>query len=532
MKLVRIALVLVSSLIVVACSHSFGSISSRTAPQDDEWVTYGHDYGNNRFSTSQQINRTNVSQLVPRYVAQTGVVGPFEASPIVAGGVMYVSTPYDGIIAINATTGKSIWRRPPLTGNFLQCCGPVNRGVAISGNRVIIGQLDGVLVALDAKTGMVQWTAEVADNTKGYSITMAPLIYHDTVIVGVGGGEFGIRGFLAAYHVRDGKLKWRWYATDSRHWFGTTARLRTDEGLASEAESQQLRARFSNSWQRGGGGIWTSPAIDPQTRTIFVATGNPWPMSRGTSRPGDNLYTDSIVALDADTGRMKWYFQQTPHDVDDLDAASPPLLFDTVDTAGHSLRALGEIGKTGIFYILDRSNGHLIRQSRPLLRGITPINSRQRFAGGSTWSPVSFDPRLGYAIVTVTARPLAEGNVKRGAFDATAWNAAFGTVSAISVTSGHVIWQDWFNEGVVGGSLSTAGDLTFVGEGGGYFDALDTKTGERLWHFETGAGVNAPPITYTIDGHQYVAVAVGGNQQLGTQYGDAIFAFTLFDDGP
>lgn len=492
-------------------------------------MTYGHDYGNNRFSTSQQINWANVSQLVPRYVAQTGVVGPFEASPIVANGVMFVSTPYDGLVAINAKTGERIWRRPPLTGNFLQCCGPVNRGVAISGNLLIIGQLDGVLLAVDAKTGTVQWTVEVADNAKGYSITMAPLIYHDTVIVGVGGGEFGIRGSLAAYRVGDGKLIWRWYATDPRHWFGTAARLRTDEGLASEGESEQLRARFSNSWQRGGGGIWTSPAIDEQTKTIFVTTGNPWPMSRGTSRPGDNLFTDSIVALDADTGRLKWYFQQTPHDVDDLDAASPPVLFDTVDNAGHSVRAVGEIGKTGILYILDRSNGHLIRQSRPLLPGIAPMSIRPRFAGGSTWSPVSFDPRLGYAIVTVTARPLAEGNDRRNALDASAWNAGFGTISAISVNSGRVIWQDWFDEGVVGGSVSTAGGLTFAGEGDGYFDALDTKTGERLWHFETGAGVNAPPISYTIEGRQYVAVAVGGNQQLGTPYGDAIFAFTLFD---
>ena len=440
---------------------------------------------------------------------------------------MYVTTAYDGILAIDARTGNRLWERPPLQGRFRLCCGPVNRGVAITDNLVIIGQIDGTLVAVDRKTGSFRWATVVADNVAGYSITMAPLVYGNSVIVGVAGSEFGIRGSLSSYSIRGGKLQWRWYSTDPHHWFGPSRRLRTDHGLSDAAKSATLRKEFANSWEHGGGGIWTTPAIDQTTNTVYVATGNPWPDTDGSERPGDNLYTDSLVALDASTGRMKWYFQQTPHDIQDLDAASPPLLFDAVDDAGHEVPAVGEAGKTGLFYILNRDTGTLIRKVRQVV-----VTGGGATLGGSTWSPVSFDAGLGYAIVSASQHlKIENGSVRsEGAptsLRSAGWSSGYGIVSALDVATGAVIWEDKFDVGLVGGSASTAGGLTFVGEANGNFDALETKSGLRLWHFQTGAGVNAAPAVFELDGKEYVAVASGGNQQFGTRFGDAVIVFSL-----
>lgn len=497
-----------------------------------EWLTYGHDYSNSRFSPLREINTENAFRLAPAYVVQTGVVGPLEATPIVSDGVMYLSTAYDGVLAVNAMNGELLWVRPPIKGHFRLCCGPVNRGVALTDSLVLIGQLDGVLVALDRKTGHLRWATTVGDNAAGYSITMAPLVYGDSVFVGVAGSEFSIRGSLSSYSLRNGTLQWRWYSTDPESWFGHSTRLRTDDGTANEVSSATLRRRFTNSWKHGGGGIWATPAIDPATNTIFVAIGNPWPDSDGRRRPGDNLYTDSIVALDASTGRLKWFFQQTPHDIRDLDAASPPVLFDTIDNSRRTVPAIGDAGKTGYFYILNRNTGALIRRSENLASVSKPSDSSQTYDGGTTWSPVSLDKSLGIAVVCASQHlKLEQGSATsqrfHGSFRGANWNSGIGTVSALNLATGRVVWQDQFDVGLVGGSVSTAGDLTFVGEGSGYFDALDSKTGLRLWRFQTGAGVNAAPTVFEEGGTEFVAVSSGGNQQLGTRYGDAIFVFEL-----
>jgi len=501
------------------------------ASSSSEWLTYGHDYSNRRFSSLLQINPRNVSHLIPAYVFQTGVLGPFETTPVVSNGVMYISTAYDGVFAIDARTGDQLWKRPPLAGSFRQCCGPVNRGVAITDDLVIIGQLDGVLVALDRRSGDIRWVTPVADNASGYSITMAPLIYGSSVLIGVAGGEFGIRASLSSYSIRNGNLQWRWYATDPRHWFGTSPRLRSDHGQYDVRTSVRLKKKFADSWKRGGGGIWTTPAIDQNTNTIFVTTGNPWPDDDGGQRPGDNLFTDCIVALDASTGRMRWYFQQTPHDLNDLDAASPPVLFNTVDDAGHEVEAVGEVGKTGFFYELDRATGRLIRRSRDLSSLDVVKREAKSWQGGSGWSPVSFDPGLRYAIVSAAQHlKLEVGSQSKKTSESLhdpGWNSGYGTVSAVDVTTGRVVWQDKFDEGLAGGSVSTGGGVTFVGEGNGYFDALETESGVRLWQFQTGAGVNAAPITFALNNQEYVAVASGGNQQFGTPYGDSVFVFRL-----
>jgi len=420
---------------------------------------------------------------------------------------MYLTTAYDGVFAIDAQSGRLLWKRDPLPGTFRQCCGPVNRGVALSKDLVVIGQLDGRVVALDRKSGLRKWSVRVADNAQGYSITMAPLIYRDSVIVGVGGSDLGIRGALMALSLRNGRLRWRWFATDAHHWFG-------------------------NTWKRGGGGIWTTPAIDPSRDSIYFTTGNPWPDLNGESRPGDNLFTDCIVALSASTGRMRWYFQEVAHDTMDLDAASPPVLFQTVDARGRRVDAVGEIGKNGIFYVLNRESGKLIRRSIDVSSLNMPGDSKDAWTGGASWSPTSYDPHLRYVIVTATRHLRPERGKHRSGIEELKreWARIYGSVSAVNVGTGAIVWQDEFDGGLVGGTVSTAGGVTFVGEGNGHFDALDTRTGVRLWQFQTGAGVNAPPIVFREDGREYVAVASGGNQQLGTPKGDALFVFRLPDE--
>lgn len=499
-----------------------------SAASDTEWHSYGHGYFNQRFSQIDQVNSRNVGQLAPAYAFQTGVLGAFETSPLVADGTMYLTTAYDGVFAIDAKTGELRWKRDPLTGEFQHCCGPVNRGAAIWNDLVLIGQLDDKVVALDRNTGAVKWSSRIADNAKGYSITLAPLVYSDLVVVGVGGGDLGIRGSLIALSVRDGKVRWRWYATDPQHWFGTSPDLKTDTGYLQGDAAARARKIFARSWMRGGGGIWTTPAIDPSRNAIYLTTGNPWPDLDGTTRPGDNLFTDCIVALNASTGRMIWYFQEVPHDTLDLDAASPPVLFQTIDARGQRVDAVGEIGKTGLFYVLDRDSGKLIRQSKDV-SGIRMPGNLKQWAGGTSWSPMSFDPNLGFAIVTATRHLRPEPGKRRSGLAELAreWRVIYSSVSAVNVATGAIVWQDEFDGGLVGGTVSTASGITFVGEANGYFDALDTRTGLRLWHFQTGAGVNAPPVVFMEDGQQYIAVASGGNQQLGTPKGDALFAFRL-----
>lgn len=509
----------------IARPASFDELSRVSA----DWLSYGHGYLNQRFSDLTQISTTNVARLIPTYVFQTGVVGSFETSPVVADGVMYLTTANDGVFAINAKSGALLWKRDPLLGRFRQCCGPVNRGVGLSKDLVIVGNLDATVTALDRKSGSLRWRARVADNSRGYSITMAPLVYRDLVIIGVGGGDLGIRGSLLALSLHDGRLRWRWFATDPKHWFGPLARLRTDTGYIDGEAAVQARKRFATAWIHGGGGIWTTPAIDLARHTIYVTTGNPWPNLDGETRPGDNLFTDCIVALNASTGRMRWYFQEVPHDIMDLDAASPPVLFRTTDSKGQLVDAVGEIGKTGVFYILDRDSGKLIRRSKDISSIPTSTRAKESWAGGSSWSPMSYDASIGLVIVTATRHLTPEPGKRRSGMAELEreWARIYSSVSAVNVATGAVVWQDEFDGGLVGGTVSTAGGLTFVGEGNGYFDALDTQSGVRLWHFQTGAGVNAPPIVYSLNGEEYVAVASGGNQQLGTPRGDALFAFRL-----
>jgi alcohol dehydrogenase (cytochrome c) len=528
----------VTVLSITACSQPInGAGFDRAFPLDSAnshstfaWVTYGHDYGNLRYSPLNQITPDTATNLVPAYVFQTGIVGAFETSPIASDGALYITTAYDAVFAIRAENGKLLWKHAALEGNFRQCCGPVNRGVAITKDSVLLGQLDGKLVALDRKTGAIKWSTQIANNAAGYSITMAPLVYRDSVIVGVGGGDLGIRGAISALSLRDGKVRWRWYATDPVHWFGTSPELRSDDARLDREASRRARVQFANSWMHGGGGIWTTPALDPRRDMLYLTTGNPWPDFDGSMRPGDNLFTNCVVALNATTGRMRWYFQEVPHDTDDLDAASPPVLFDTVDAFGHKVPALAEVGKTGVVYILNRETGKLIRSSHELTSVDIAHGGMTGWTGGSSWSSMSFDPTLGYVIVSSTLhrKPDSRSGVRETVDEMVRdWQDIYSTVTAVNTSTGKIAWQDQFDGGLVGGTSSTSGGVTFVGEGDGYFDALNTSTGERVWQFNTGAGVNAPPVVFEVNNKEYVAVASGGNQQLGTPKGDALFVFHI-----
>ncbi len=511
------------------------------------WAIYGHDYTNQRYSPLAQITTANVGSLKMAWMFQTGIsrLGSFENSPTVVDGVMYVTTPYNTAMAVDARTGQQIWRyehKPSITAP-IYCCGPNNRGVAISGNSVFMGTLDARLVALDSKTGAVKWDVEVADPEAGYSLTLAPLIVDNFVIVGSSGAEYGIRGFVKAYNKDDGKLAWTFYTLPDKGWEGNFSE-KTGEGEDLKrdiAAEKAAMAQYSDAWKRGGGSVWMTPAYDPASHNIFFAVGNPSPDLDGTVRPGDNLYTESIVAVDARTGEYKWHYQEVPHDVWDFDATSPPVIV----KLKNGKTAVAEAGKTAFVYVLDAETGKLIRKSeefnrhenyfvQPTAEGVRMLPGAN---GGSEWSPTAVNPNLGYMYVLgleqpmnyiTHSAPLEKGKLWLGsAFKAVPGEKQFGTFTAINLNTGKRAWQVKTDQPMIGGALATAGNLVFTGEGNGHFNAYDARTGKTLWSFTGGAGCNAPPVTYSLDGKQYIAMACGGNYQLGYPLGDAVMVFAL-----
>lgn len=537
---------LAASLVAMSLSALLGAVASPAVSAADatmEWPSYGRDFANTRYAPMNQINSRTVRSLTPVWIFQTGKTGSFENSPIIVDGVMYVTSGVtDTVFALDARTGARLWTHNTVLGFASFCCGPQNRGVAVAGGRVFYGTLDGKLVALDAKSGMQVWAAQVGDPKEGFSETMAPLAWNGMVFIGASGGEYGIRGSLTAYSQADGKQLWRWWVVGPG-WEGKYVSEVHGYSLHRNiAQEKADAAKYADAWQHGGGPIWTTPALDPKSGTLYVSTGNPAEQLIEKSRPGDNLYTDSIVALDAKTGKMKWYYQETPHDVWDYDAASPPVLFDAADRSGRMVPAVGEAGKTGWFYILRRSNGHLLRVSEPFVP-ITNIYTRPTApggvtitpggVGGSNWSPVSYNPGTHLVYICGLNVPLVDDPApsEPWTYGGKRWAGGHqhpapgvhgdGTFTAIDPSTGKIVWQNKMRFPMIDGSLATP-DLTFVGEPTGMFDAMDAKTGKILWQFQTGAGISAPPVAYQIDGREYVAVASGGGQG-----GDAIVVFAL-----
>jgi alcohol dehydrogenase (cytochrome c) len=521
----------------------------KAGPKDGgkNWISYGRDYTNQRYSPLKQIHTENVKSLGVAWMFQTGIsrLGSFETSPIVVDGVMYLTTPYNTAMAVDARTGKQIWRyeHKPSIASPIYCCGPNNRGVAISEGTVYMATLDARLLALDAATGKVKWDIEVSDPEAGYSQTMAPLIIDNMVIIGTSGAEYGIRGFVRAYDKNDGHQIWNFYTLPDKGWEGNFAE-RTNEGedlKRNIAAEKAAMAQYGDAWQRGGGSVWMTPAYDAASHMIYFAVGNPSPDLDGNVRPGDNLYTESVVAIDARTGEYKWHYQEVPHDVWDLDAVSPPVLVTLKD----GTKAVAQAGKTAWVYVWNAATGKLIRRSdefnrheayfsQPTADGVRMLPGAN---GGSEWSPTAVNPELGFMYVLgieqpmhyiTHSAPLEKGKLWLGsAFKAVPGETQYGTFTAINLNTGRRAWQVKTDQPMIGGALATAGGLVFTGEGNGLFKAYDAKTGKVLWSFQGGAGCNAPPVSYSLDNKQYIAVACGGNFQMGYPLGDAVLVFAI-----
>ena len=485
------------------------------------WLTYGGDYGSQRHSPLTQITPQNVQRLTPQWAFQTETLGKFEATPVVVDGVIYITGPEDIGWALDARTGRQIWRyRRDLPDGVIACCGRVNRGFAVMGDRLFKTTLDAHFVAISMKSGAILWDSVMENFRNGYSGTPAPLAFKDKVVAGMAGAEYGVRGFIDAYDSQTGKRAWRFYTTagpgdpGNRTWQGTDAKA----------------------WEHGGGSTWTTGSYDPEQNLIFWGTGNAGPDYNGSNREGDNLYTASIVALDGDTGQMRWHYQFTPHDVWDWDSTQVPVLAD-VTIGVQPRKVVIFANRNGFFYVLDRVTGKLIYgkpfiqtswakeirgDGRPiLLPGNLPTEEGTRVcpdqSGGTNWMSPSFNPSLG--LLFVTARDncgtfytwedeYKPGDPFRGGAVTRLNEVQHAALRAIDVATGERRWEFPYTAQSWAGVLSTASGLLFAGSSGNVM-AFDARSGKNLWHYQTGSALYAGATTYMLDGRQYVLMPSG-----------------------
>ena len=504
----------------------------------DNWLMYGRDYGNRRFSPLRAIRRENVRNLVPVWSFQTGVQDGLESTPLFVDGVIYLTTAWNHVFAIDARTASELWHyRRRLPAKLTYCCGPVNRGAAISGGTLYLATLDAHLVAMDAQTGRVRWDVQIGAVEDNLSATSPPLIVDDKVVVGMAGGDYESRGFIDAYQTETGRRLWRFY-TVADH---------------------------------GGGATWLNGSYDPELKLIYWGTGNPNPDYDGDARPGDNLYTDCVVALESETGKLRWHYQFTPHDVWDYDGVNEMVLVD-LPIGGHMERALLHADRNGHFYALDRTNGRFLYaqpfvrvtwtkgfengrpvinpQAIPTVGGVTVCPGA---AGGKEWNPMSFSPLTGLVYLPVIENCAVFQNYgvrakRRGLAPGPSGfsylpNQAYGKLMAVRADTGEAAWEVRTRTPMAGGTLVTAGGLVFSGDAEGNFTAHDAATGEQLWSYQTGSGIRGAPVSYRLDGKEYIAVAsgmsgaVGGFTGAGAPWmrdyrsGGTLFIFALFEPG-
>jgi alcohol dehydrogenase (cytochrome c) len=519
------------------------------ADSGGEWLTYGRDFANWRFAPFSQINRETVHRLEPlwrqgaRRLIRSYIRN--ESTPVVADGIliytdpgMRMAQPGNHVIAVDLRTGRKLWSWYHHPSSTALCCGLVNRGVALYGDKVYVATLDAHLIALDRHSGRVVWDNKVAqaEPAEGYSFTMAPLAAAGKIIVGVSGGEFRIRGFVDAYDPGTGRQLWRFHTVPSPEeggWWGRLS-VTTPEGDPLPRDTAQERgdsAAYADSWRQGGGPVWTTPAYDPEQGLIFFGIGNPSPVE-GRTPPGDNLYTTSLAALDLATGKLRWYYQMVPHDEWDYDPASPPVLLD-VPQHGTTVPAVAEAAKTGRVYILDRRTGKLLRRSEPFVPiehlfpvpTVEGVRSAPGTRGGSNWPSAAYSPQTGLLYVLGSHLPMlykiysANGGRPRGGalagrpehhvrgvFSEFKNDGRFGTFTAVDPATGKIRWQHRTKGPLMlGGALATAGGVVFFPEPA-YLTALDAETGKQLWRQKVDKGPIGPPITFMIDGKQRVAV--------------------------
>jgi glucose dehydrogenase len=522
---------------------------NRAAGDGNNFLHTNGNYDQTRYYPARQINASNVGDLRPAWIFQTEVVESMETSPIIVDGVMYVTTSFNHVYALNAETGEQIWHYKHKMGPITTyCCGPNNRGVAVYGDMVYMGTLDARLLALDAKTGKLLWNVEVGDPELGYSETMAPTAVNGKILIGTNGGEYGIRGFVKAYDWKTGDLLWHFHTTpeNSVGVWATHDATGRDMLRDIDTEKNNLKAQ-GDPYKTLGGGVWQNPSIDLANNRAYFVAGNPSPDLDGSLRPGDNLYTNSLIAVDLDTGEYICHFQYIAHDVWDLDAVSPTILTDVMDNDGNNVPGVLHGGKTGHVYVHRADDCSLIRHSEAMVpqenMWVLPTAEGKRMLpganGGVEWSPMTVDPnlRLTYAInlhqpmtYHVESSPYPEGKLwLGGAFKVIADEEQWGNVTAVDYDTGNIRWKVKTQQPMIGGILATAGGVVFAGEGNGLFKAYDSETGSVLWKFQAGAGVNAPPSSYTVNGKQYIVVAAGGNVQLNFKRGNNIIAFALPD---
>ena len=514
------------------------------------WLHVNGGYAQTRYYPGGQINSGNVGKLKPAFVFQTALVESMETAPLIVDGVMFLTTSYNHVYAIDAKTGQEYWHYKHNMGPItVFCCGPNNRGVAAANGLLYMGTLDAKLVALDAKTGKVAWETEIADPEKGYSETMAPTVVDGKVLIGTNGGEYGIRGFVKAFDAKTGNLLWTFHTIPEKGHEGVWATHdATGRNMLRDiaTEKKTLQDNGSDFYQTLGGGVWMTPAVDLETRTVFFVVGNPSPDLYGAIRPGDNLYTNSMVAVSLDNGAYKWHSQYIAHDVWDLDAVSPVILTEAKDKSGKMRKVAIHGGKTGHVYVHDRATGELIRFSEAMIpqenMWVLPTANGARMLpganGGVEWNPMAVNPKLRMAYAANLHQPMTyhveaagyPGGDKLwlgGAFKTIASEKQWGRLAAVNLDTGKLAWKADTEQPLMGGVLATAGNLVFTGEGNGSFNAYDAKSGKKLWSFNCGAGVNSPPVSYEIGGKQYIAVAAGGNNQLDFKRGNSIFVFAL-----
>jgi alcohol dehydrogenase (cytochrome c) len=530
----RLPFVLLPALIVTAAGAQENAPAPRLVtqteieqgltPEGERWLTFGGDYSNQRHSPLTQITPENVGGLVPQWTFQTNVVEKFETTPLLRDNVLYVTGPLNTAWAIDARSGRPFWEyRRELPENLTACCGLVNRGFAMLGDLLYMVTLDAHVLAFDSATGRIVWDATMEDYSIGYAATIAPIVANGNVIVGVAGGEYGIRGFIDAYDAQTGERAWRFY---------------TIPGPGEPGNETWA----GDSWRTGGASVWVTGAFDPELNLLYYGIGNPGPDYHSESRLGDNLYSDSIVALDADTGELRWHYQFTPHDLHDWDATEVPILGD-IEVGGELREVVMFANRNGFYYTIDRATGELLVaepyvyttwakeigvDGRPiLLPGHIPDEEGEitcpDLRGGTNFWPPSFDPATGLFFV----------NAREGCMTYFAWEQEhipgqrytggageyiiddpdmphYGALRALDPATAERVWEFRYPTPSGAGLLTTASGLIFTGDNEGNLIALESRTGEPIWSYQMGAPMwGTSAITYMVDGRQYVLAPAG-----------------------
>ncbi len=527
-----------------------------TAKEPHNWLTYGGDYFSHRYSLLTQITPANVKSLALSWVYQSPQTGSWQATPIVVDGIMYLTQRPNDVVALDAATGRVFWvYRYQNDPTLVVCCGSNNRGVAILGETLFMGTLDAHLIALDARSGRPIWKTKVADSKAGYSVTVSPLVVKDKIVIGVGGGEYGIRGFIAAYDAQTGKEAWRFYTIPGPGEAGHETWEACPPNSTSYCDPE--------AWKHGGGSVWVTGSYDPDLNLTYWGTGNVGPDYSHEQRPGDNLYTAAVVALDGDTGRLRWHYQFTPHDRYDYDAVQVPVLAD-ITMKGAPVKALLWANRNGNFYALDRATGKFLlgkpfvkvnwmsgfdANGRPIQTPQPPgMPTYPAIQGGTNWYSPSYSrrtqlmyisawenqaqlfgstpivyqegrnftggvnqpfvPMAGEPTKAIPGAPAIQGLI-RGPINNWTDEAGNGAILAIEPGTGDIKWRYKMTDVTDSGIVTTASDLLVAGGREGYLQILDVRNGQLVWKAQLGAQVRQNPMTFAVNGKQYIAAIAG-----------------------